>query len=147
MENKVVRRTVAYLVSRDVLLFILVFSHTVISTNILTAVHPVIPAVLVICAVLWILFFTRLMGLVIKLRKDEYINSAFKDEYFSNAKLKAGFNAYTSMIIAGVLLAIASLILEAASSGIMIPVYIACEIIILSGVIADDITKLLSVRG
>lgn len=147
MEKKVVRRAVAYLISRDVLLFILVFSHTVISTNILTAVHPAIPAALGICAVLWILFFSRLIRLAFKLRKDEYINAAFNDEYFSNAKLKAGFNAYTSMVITGVLIAAASLIFEAASSGIMIPVYIACEIIILSGVITDDITKMLSVRG
>ncbi len=147
MEKKVVGRTVAYLVSRDVLLFILVFSHTVISTNLLSDVHPVIPAALGICAVLWVLFLTRLMRLVFKLRKDDYINAAFKDEYFSNIKLKAGFNAYTSMIITGVLIAAVSLIFEAASSGIMIPVYIACEIIILSGVIADDITKMLSVRG
>ncbi len=147
MENKVVRRAVAYLVSRDVLLFILIFSHTVISTGILTAIHPAIPAALVICAILWVLFFSRLMGLVFKLRKDEYINAAFKDEYFSNVKLKSGCNAYTSMIITGVLIAAASLIFEASSSGIVIPVYIACEIIILSGVISDDITKMLSVRG
>lgn len=147
MEEKVLRRTVAYLVSRDVLLLILVFSHTVISINLLTAVQPVIPTVLGVCAVLWILFFTRLMELVFKLRKNSYINEAFKDEYFSNVKLKAGFNAYTSMVITGVVIAAAALILEAASSGFMIPVYIACEIIVLSGVITDDITKMLSVRG
>ncbi len=147
MEKKVIGHTVTYLVSRDVLLFLLVFSHTVISTNIFASVHPVIPAALVICAILWILFFSRLMGLVFKLRKDAYISTAFNDEYFINTKLKSGYNAYTSMVITAVLIAAVSLIFEAASSAITIPVYITCEIIILSGIITDDITKMLSVRG
>lgn len=146
MEKNVIRRTVAYLMSRDVLLFLLVFSHTVIRINILTDVHPVIPIILGICAVLWLLFFTRLMELVFKLKKDAHYKNAFNDEYFSSTKLRAGYNAYTCMFITGVIIAAASIIFEASSSIVVLPVYIACEIIILSGVIADDITKMLSVR-
>lgn len=146
MEKKVFKRTVTYLLSRDVLLFLLVFSHTVLSINMLPDAHPVIPVILGICTLLWIIFFTRLMGLVFRLKKDAHYKNAFNDEYFSQAKLKAGFNAYTCMVITGVIMAAASIIIEASSSGIMLPVYITCEIIILSGVITDDITKILSVR-
>lgn len=146
MEKKVFKRTVTYLLSRDVLLFLLIFSHTVLSINMLPDAHPVIPVILGICTLLWIIFFTRLMGLVFRLKKDAHYKNAFNDEYFSQTKLKAGFNAYTCMVITGVIMAAASIIIEASSSGIMLPVYITCEIIILSGVITDDITKILSVR-
>lgn len=147
MEKKIIGRTTGYLILRDVWLAILVCGHIFVYYNFFPQINAVILAVLAAGAILWILFFTRLMKIVSIARKDKYLASAFSDEYFSNIKTRAGYNGYIAMVICCLVFIFGSILLNALSISVDIPIFIAGEITLLAGVAADDISKLMLSRG
>ncbi|MDP4093097.1 MAG: hypothetical protein Q8920_07015 [Bacillota bacterium] len=107
----------------------------------------VILSMVLVGAVLWILFFTNLLRIVSVAKKDKYLVIAFHDEFFLNIKIKAGYNGYTTMIISCLIFMIGSILLNVLSIRVDFPAYISCEIILLLGVITDDISKILLIKG
>ena len=94
MEKTIIGRTAGYLISRDILLAILFCGHFLVYYNFFPQIKIVILSVLAAGAILWILFFTRLIKAVSIARKDKYLSTAFNDEYFSNVKIRAGYNGH-----------------------------------------------------
>lgn len=147
MEKKVIKRTFGYLISRDIWLILLFCTHLLIYFNSSSGIKPVIISALGVATIIWIIFYSRLMIIVIRPRKDRYLKEAFKDEFFINIKLKAGFNAFIGMIVMSLMLITTAILLDTLSIIVSIPLYFACELIILSGVMVDDISKIIMSRG
>ncbi|MCX7745849.1 MAG: hypothetical protein N2645_03015 [Clostridia bacterium] len=147
MEKTIIGRTIGYLISRDILLAILVLGHISVYYHFFSQINFVILPVLVVGAFLWILFFTKLIRIVSIAKKDKYLVTAFSDEYFSNIKMRAGYNGYIIMVLCCLIFIFGSVLLNILSIGVDIPVYIAFEIVMLLGVVTDDISKILLSRG
>ncbi len=147
MEKAVIGRTISYLITRDIWLILLLCGHILVYYNLFPSLNPVILSVLGIGALLWILFFTRLLKLVFAAKKDKYLVNAFSDEYFRNIREKAGYHAYISMCTLCLILIFVFILLEGISINIDIPLFIACETVFLLGVITDDISKIFLSRG
>lgn len=147
MEKKIIARTIGYLISRDVLLAILVCGHIFVHYNFFPQMQAVIVSALAAGAVLWILFFTRLIKTVSTARKDTYLSSAFGDEYFKNIKTQAGYNGFIAMVVCCIAFILGSVLLSELPFKVDIPIYIAGEITLLVGVAADDISKITMSRG
>ncbi len=147
MEKTVLRRTTGYLIARDVFLVILIGGHISAYNQFMRQMNIVILSILLAGALIWIFFFTNLLKIVSIARKDQSLVTAFGDEYFASMKTKAGYNGYRMMLLCCLIFIIGSIILHALSIEVNFPVYFPCEIILLTGVITDDTTKILLSKG
>jgi|GEM_PF-5306888 len=147
MEKKIIGHTIKYLIARDLCLLMLICGHISIYYNLISNTKTAIIPLVAAGVLLWIIFFAKLMYSVSKAKKDKYLVSAFSDEYFKAIKVQAGYNGFISMCTLCLVLILGNIVLNALSINVDIPIHLASEVIILFGVVTDDISKILLSRG
>lgn len=147
MENVIIKRTAWYLISRDMFLLFLIVIRMLICYGTLNPGDPILIILLIATAIPFVFFCIRLITLALKAKQNQYVSDAFKDEYFRQIKLKSGYNAFLCMLIVSVAALVANGIMNLQPACIPFPATGICEIIIFSGVVTSDITKILMSRG
>lgn len=145
MEHRIIQKNVSYLILRDVFLFLLVFVHT-FSFYFPGFGGGRLSIVLAAGFVIWLVLLFRLIALSVKAGKDDYLKNAFQDEFFSAVAVKSGYYAFLGMLIACVMFFAVSIMQYNSLLALNLPAYLACEIIILCGVILNDASKLILLR-
>lgn len=146
-ENTIIKHTFRYLIARDILFLLLVFIHTLIFYKLIEFIK--VPIIVLLGAGLLTsgLCFCNLMLTVYRTRKDSYLKQAFKDEFFISMRIKSGYHGYIAVIVTSIFFIVTSLLMDMLSTGIDIPIYLILELVILIGVVTDDMSKILQSRG
>jgi len=142
-EKIIIVKTIGYLITRDILLLTLVFTHIIAYYNNLWERKSIFLSISLVVILIWILFFINILFNFYKLKKDKVLVQAFKDEYFYNIKIKSGSNGYIIMLLTCMIFIIINLIFNMLSIQVDFPSYFFCDIIFLIGIITNDISKIL----
>lgn len=145
-EKVIIKRTIGHLIIRDILITLLIGSHIIYYFNFIPGIKNIVLLLAGTAGLLWIVLYLRLIITACKARKNNYLKEAFQDELFTGIRLKAGCNAFVSMAMTCLVLLLISAFIDILSINIDIPVYLACELIFLSGIATDDISKIILSR-
>lgn len=142
-ESIIIRKANRLLIIRNIFLLALILIHFSIYFNFMSELLMIKGIIMAVCGALWLLFFIRYIVLIRKAVQDPYLKSAFQDEFFKTVKLKSGYHGFVGMLSAAAVLVIIGLI----SGQQEIPMLVPCEIILFSGILTSDISKIIQSRG
>lgn len=145
--DKLMARSLHYFLLRDALLLFLIFTHTIITYELIAKLQSAILFVVGFLSVVWLGYYMRSVWMYLKAKKDPYLKEAINDEYIKEIVFKSSYHGYASMVVTSSILIAISLLLSHLPTRIVIPYYIACEIILFSGIVTSDISKMIQVRA
>ncbi len=146
-ENNVIQKTGRFLLLRDLLLFLLILAHAGLYYEVLPDAVNYIYIFIAVIGVLILLLYLGLIMYARKAGKNEYLKNAFKDELFETIKIKSYYHGFIGMVSVIVLLVLINMISVALGEAIEIPMIFTCEVLLLSGIIVSDISKMCQSRS
>ncbi len=142
-ENLLIKKANRWLVIRNAFLLGLILLHFSIYFEIGSDFTLIKIGIISVCTALWLFVYIKYVVMALKASKNTYLKNAFRDEYFYMIKIKSGYHGFVAMLIVIIALILLGLMLDLGHVSMVIP----SEIVLYSGILVSDISKIVQSRG